>query len=714
MQTYRPDGMTTVAISLPASVTEGDAGGIGTVSISGTSFTDTVITLAPSDPARLLLPPTVTIPANQLSATFPVLAVDDALVNGSETITVSAKGPNFLFVEGRTTITVNDNESDTLALSGAAVVTKGGKYQVTISLTQAPDSDVRIALSSTNPDLSLPPFIIIPAGQSSITFDVYAEDDGIPNGTQPSNITAHVAGWTDGTVSLNVLDNGRDATTGWPTWGNGPAHSGYQPVATGGALYQAGWTSTLGSQSLGNVLVIDGVDSLNPVAITDGVLYASAVGTGNVSAADASTGVVRWQVALQGEISAPTVDAGKVYIEQIGLGFIPYGFLWRFDAASGVTDWSVPLDPFGTEPMAPVVVQDGLWMAGGTAGLYGINISDGSQRFYDPSPTGDQWTPSYRDGVTYSWASDIFSASDAVTGVRLWTLPLDGPIPNLMESDRAPAISGGQAFVVGSHALFAIDLLRQKESWRVGGTFTGTPAAGSNIVYAISNSDVLAYNAQTGALVATYSTPDSTLAGQPLVTNDTLIVSSPTQTFLFNLATQALQQTLPNGGGVSLANHILFVAGGDGVVRSYYPPGTVLADTAITQTIAPASAPNGSPVTITLTVTNAGPATATSVVVRDPLPSALTYVSATSTQGTCSASVNNVACAVGDPARGRHPPPSPSPPPRTARSTSSTRRASVPTSTTPTATIIAPRPSRTPWRPRPPRGPLSPAVSPRE
>ena len=72
-------------------------------------------------------------------------------------------------------------------------------------------------------------------------------------------------------------------------------------------------------------------------------------------------------------------------------------------------------------------------------------------------------------------------------------------------------------------------------------------------------------------------------------------------------------------------------------------PVAAIADVSITKT-APASAIPGSPLTYTLTASNAGPAPADAVTVSDPLPPELTGVSATSSSGTCSVTAGALAC----------------------------------------------------------------------
>ncbi|HEX6097942.1 MAG TPA: Calx-beta domain-containing protein [Thermoanaerobaculia bacterium] len=60
----------------------------------------------------------------------------------------------------------------------------------------------------------------------------------------------------------------------------------------------------------------------------------------------------------------------------------------------------------------------------------------------------------------------------------------------------------------------------------------------------------------------------------------------------------------------------------------------------------PSTVSGGSPVTYTLTVANTGSANATNVVVTDPLPSGVVFVSATPSQGTCSGTTT-ITCTLG-------------------------------------------------------------------
>jgi uncharacterized repeat protein (TIGR01451 family) len=71
------------------------------------------------------------------------------------------------------------------------------------------------------------------------------------------------------------------------------------------------------------------------------------------------------------------------------------------------------------------------------------------------------------------------------------------------------------------------------------------------------------------------------------------------------------------------------------------------ADMAIVKTGTPNPVTEGTPLTYTLTVTNNGPASATTITVIDTLPSVVTYLSSTATQGSCSEAGGAVTCLLG-------------------------------------------------------------------
>ncbi|MDQ8043621.1 MAG: CARDB domain-containing protein, partial [Patulibacter sp.] len=81
-------------------------------------------------------------------------------------------------------------------------------------------------------------------------------------------------------------------------------------------------------------------------------------------------------------------------------------------------------------------------------------------------------------------------------------------------------------------------------------------------------------------------------------------------------------------------------------------PVTGSADLKLTETSSPATLNPGSNATFTYTVKNNGPNTATGIVFTDPLPSGVTLVSATPSQGSACTGTSTVSCAIGTLANG--------------------------------------------------------------
>jgi hypothetical protein len=97
----------------------------------------------------------------------------------------------------------------------------------------------------------------------------------------------------------------------------------------------------------------------------------------------------------------------------------------------------------------------------------------------------------------------------------------------------------------------------------------------NGIVYAIAADKVKALDVHTGAALGVYqATNDTGLGYQPIITDDALFVSSASATYIFNLASHQLMQTIPFGGLLTVANGHLYIAGGDGWLRDYVISGS--------------------------------------------------------------------------------------------------------------------------------------------
>ncbi len=142
-----------------------------------------VVTLTNGDSTELTIPATVTIPAGQASATFAINAVDDAIVDGTQSVTISGSATNY--VGGSASVNVTDNDALTLTftMNRASVAENGGSSAATGTVSRNAgnlSSALTVTLTSADTtEATAPATVTIPAGQSSVTFDVAAVDDAI-------------------------------------------------------------------------------------------------------------------------------------------------------------------------------------------------------------------------------------------------------------------------------------------------------------------------------------------------------------------------------------------------------------------------------------------------------------------------------------------------------------------------------------------------------
>ncbi len=139
-----------------------------------------VVTLISDDLSEATVPATVTIPANQPSATFDIDAIDDLIVDGKQIVTITASASGY--ASGNDTVDVNDDESvepnptglvahwrlDETAIGQTVVDSSvAGNDGIHVSLVPpaGPDPNAAVGLRSLRTD-GVNDFISIPADPS--------------------------------------------------------------------------------------------------------------------------------------------------------------------------------------------------------------------------------------------------------------------------------------------------------------------------------------------------------------------------------------------------------------------------------------------------------------------------------------------------------------------------------------------------------------------
>ncbi|MEL6383707.1 MAG: Ig-like domain-containing protein [Cyanobacteria bacterium J06626_18] len=203
------DETAALSLSLDAdSITE--QGGVATATVSRNTPTDEALTVAlsSSDTGEATVPNTVVIAAGQTSATFAVTAVDDTLVDGTQTATIAATTTGL--TNSVTTLDITDDEVPALSLSldSNSIVENGGTAIATVTRDGDRGAALTVNLNNDDPTATtVPAAVVIPAGEATASFSITGVDDAIADGTQTSAITASALGLTADTVTLAVTDD---------------------------------------------------------------------------------------------------------------------------------------------------------------------------------------------------------------------------------------------------------------------------------------------------------------------------------------------------------------------------------------------------------------------------------------------------------------------------------------------------------------------------
>ncbi|MEO5714509.1 MAG: M36 family metallopeptidase [Luteolibacter sp.] len=226
------------AFNTPLQVTEGAGAVTASVTLNEVAAFDTVISLASSAPAKISIPPSVTVPAGATSADFVLNVADDTITDGDRTVAITGvitdKAPR------AANVVVIDDETLPIDLIAPATVAEGSTGQsATVSLPVAPSGMVTVHLSSSDPgEFTVPASITFQPGQTHASFPITVINDSEIDGTQSVTLTASVDSWTDASATILVTDNENHFLTL-----SGP-YPGYEGTTTTGTVQISGTLPT--------------------------------------------------------------------------------------------------------------------------------------------------------------------------------------------------------------------------------------------------------------------------------------------------------------------------------------------------------------------------------------------------------------------------------------------------------------------------------------
>ncbi len=125
----------TLSLSLSATTVAENSGTLtGTVTRNNTDIQSALsINLFSSDTSEITVPAAVTIPAGQASVDFTITVIDDALLDGLQTATITAQSAGY--INATKSIDVTDYETLTLTLLSASISELGGVAQARVTRT---------------------------------------------------------------------------------------------------------------------------------------------------------------------------------------------------------------------------------------------------------------------------------------------------------------------------------------------------------------------------------------------------------------------------------------------------------------------------------------------------------------------------------------------------------------------------------------------------
>lgn len=201
----------TVAI-VEDSISENAGIGSGTVTRTGNTADALVVMLSSDDTSEAAVPLSVTIAVGQLtSPAFTITGVDDVIVDGVQTATITASATNVISGSDSIELTDDDTASLTLAIAENTFMESAGAVATTATVSRNTDTTEELIISlasSDDSEATVPATITIAAGEfTSAEFQIAAVDDTDVDGTQAVTITASATDFADSTGFVQVTDD---------------------------------------------------------------------------------------------------------------------------------------------------------------------------------------------------------------------------------------------------------------------------------------------------------------------------------------------------------------------------------------------------------------------------------------------------------------------------------------------------------------------------
>lgn len=174
---------------------------------SGSWAAAETFTLSKSADDRVELPTTVTISKGQSATYFYMKMVDNEVLDDDSVVTVSASGNGYEEIKAQ--LTVVDNEYPNLTIAAPKYeIAEGESFQLQISVGRVSSKPVMLYLTCDRAEhFKYPAQVTLPAGAESVTVDVTAIEDNLPNVTLDAAFAVKASRYNSSECYIELLDN---------------------------------------------------------------------------------------------------------------------------------------------------------------------------------------------------------------------------------------------------------------------------------------------------------------------------------------------------------------------------------------------------------------------------------------------------------------------------------------------------------------------------
>ena len=172
------------------------------------------VTLTSSDPTAVSVPSSFLIPIGALSASFVATIHSDTVVDGTQTVSITAIDSNTAnpAVSGDILVlSVLDSEAVQISVAAGNekfIELAGNSVTATVTLSAIiPGQQTIVTLTNSDlTEISIPTQVIIPADKTSATFVIHAVDDQVIDRDQIVSVTGSAPGYLNGVLDVTVQD----------------------------------------------------------------------------------------------------------------------------------------------------------------------------------------------------------------------------------------------------------------------------------------------------------------------------------------------------------------------------------------------------------------------------------------------------------------------------------------------------------------------------